>query len=94
MNSYLSKQIDKKKTKHSRCDINNLEQGRYVFNSFKYMQMINIFHEVSFIEGLSSMRCNKHSTLHELRREKTGLRGCRPVATQTDLYSHRSRLEA
>ena len=28
------------------------------------------------------------------RREKTGLRGFRPGLTQTDLFSHRSRLEA
>ena len=28
----------------------------------------------------------------EPRREKTGLRGFRPGLTQTDLYSHRSRL--
>ena len=30
----------------------------------------------------------------ELRHEKTGLRDFRPGPTQTDLYSHRSRLEA
>ena len=32
--------------------------------------------------------------LHGPRREKTGLRGFRPGPTQTDLYSHRSRLDA
>ena len=32
--------------------------------------------------------------LIEPRREKTGLWGFRPGLTQTDLYSHRSRLEA
>ena len=32
--------------------------------------------------------------LNEPRREKTGLRGFRPGPTQTDLYSHRSGLEA
>ena len=31
--------------------------------------------------------------LNESRLEKTGLRGFRPGLTQTDLYSHRSRLE-
>ena len=30
----------------------------------------------------------------EPRREKTGLRGFRPGLTQTELYSHRKRLEA
>ena len=33
-------------------------------------------------------------TLFEPRREKTGFRGFRPGLTQTDLYCHRSRLEA
>ena len=32
--------------------------------------------------------------IFEPQREKTGLRGFRPGPTQTDLYSHRSRLEA
>ena len=32
--------------------------------------------------------------LREPRREKIGLRGFRPGLTQTDLYSHRSRIEA
>ena len=32
--------------------------------------------------------------LDEPQREKTGLRGFRPGPTQTNLYSHRSRLEA
>ena len=31
--------------------------------------------------------------LYEPRHEKTGLRGFQPGLTQTDLYSHRSRLE-
>ena len=31
--------------------------------------------------------------LNEPRREKTGLRGFRPGATQIRLYSHRSRLD-
>ena len=31
---------------------------------------------------------------YKRRREKTGLRDFRPGLTQTDLYSHRSRLEA
>ena len=34
------------------------------------------------------------TTLIEPRREKTGLRGFRPGLTRTDLYSHRSGLEA
>ena len=35
-----------------------------------------------------------HVKIGEPRREKTGLRGLRPGLTQTNLYSHRSRLEA
>ena len=35
-----------------------------------------------------------NTSLYEPRHEKTGLRGFRPGLTQTDLYSHRSRIEA
>ena len=35
-----------------------------------------------------------HLIINEPRREKTGLRGFRPGLTQTNLYSHRSRLDA
>ena len=42
------------------------------------------------------MPCNVAQTFYnyEKRHEKTGFRGVRPGLTQTDLYSHRSRLEA
>ena len=39
--------------------------------------------------------CSEEPGRHTVpRREKTGLRGFRPGLTQTNLYSHRSRLEA
>ena len=56
-------------------------------NSFKYTYQ-NHHSQVNGISpGLVPKSC-------EPRREKTGLRGFRPGLTQTDLYSHESRLEA
>ena len=59
---------------------------------------------LTFIElplcGIKSQQADKGhellvpGTLYEPRYEKTGLRGFRPVPTQTRLYSHRRWLEA
>ena len=50
---------------------------------------------VAIVWSEKSLSCimRKHLT-NEPRREKTGLRDFRPGLTQTDLYSHRSGLEA
>ena len=48
----------------------------------------------SFSQKLMQMVFTVSTDIFEPGREKTGLLGFRPGLTQTDLYSHRSRLEA
>ena len=51
--------------------------------------------KVDMISSVGELPCYplEHNKF-EPRREKTGLRGFRPGLTQTELYSHRSMLEA
>ena len=44
--------------------------------------------------GLKILTCLFYQSTCEPRREKNGFRGFRPGLTQTELYKHRSRLEA
>ena len=50
-------------------------------------------HQVKVYEKKKQKNSN-HALTHAPRREKAGLRGFRPVATQTGLYSLRRKLES
>ena len=68
------------------CIVFSSEWIQYDFGTSVIVSTIEIFYTDGGEKGYLSI-------LSEPRREKTGLRGFRPGLTQTDLYSHRSRLE-
>ena len=61
----------------------------YVPSRFAIDYVSGHFHQSLTFQHLGQSR----SCINEPHREKTGLRGFRPGATQIGLYSHRSRLD-
>ena len=78
---------------------NQISQKKNIKHQILVLKLLCAFHDDYAYTHSVLLNFNMYynhliSKSFEPRREKTGLRGFRPGLTQTDLYSHRSRLEA